>query len=127
MPNKKGKSTSKEERFFENLDQGAYSARWSGSGKKFKGKISSIPGTGKGNSWVQTATTKDLKSTVARDRDSQRRAQKQGEYDGMSASFYKKRADKYEAVLKDRLKKVEAQKKMKAASAKKATPKAKKK
>ena len=68
-----------------------------------------------------------MKSTVARDRDSQRRAQKQGEYDDMSASFYKKRADKYEAVLKDRLKKVEAQKKMKAASAKKVTPKAKKK
>ena len=127
MPNKRGKSTSKEERFFENLDQGAYSARWSGSGKKFKGKITSIPGTGKGNSFVQTATTKQLKAIVARDRDSQRIAQKRGDADGMPASFYKKRADNYEAILKDRLKKVEAQKKMKASSAKKAAPKAKKK
>jgi hypothetical protein len=126
MPNKKGKSTSKEERFFENLNQGSYNYRYSGSGKNFKGKISSIPGTNKGVSKT-SITTKDLKATVARDRDSQRRAEKKGEYDGMSASFYKKRADMYEAVLKDRVKKVAAVQKVKQNAAKKAAPKAKKK
>jgi hypothetical protein len=125
MPNKKGKSTSKQERFFQNLEQGAYSARWSGSGKKFKGEIKSIPGTNKGNNWTQSASTSQLKSAVARDRDSQRRAKKAGEFDGMSASFYKQRADQYEAVLKDRIKKVAAVKKVSSA-AKKTASKAKK-
>ena len=124
MPNKKGKSTSKEERFEANLSQGAYRARKSGSGKNFKGKIISIPGTNKGNETKYSWTTKELKLTVARDRDSQRRAQKQGEYDGMSASFYKKRADQYEAILKDRLKKVAAVKKV-STTAKKAAAKKK--
>jgi hypothetical protein len=129
MPNKRGKSTNKEERFFSNLDQGAYSAQWGSSKGKFKGKIKSIPGTNKGNTFAGSFTTKELKSIVARDRDSQRRAQKQGEYDGMSASFYKKRADQYDALLKDRVKKVAAQKvtnAAKKAAVKKAAPKTKK-
>jgi hypothetical protein len=127
MPNKNGKSTNKEEKFFKNLGQGAYSARWSGSGKNFKGKVSSIPGTNKGQSWLTTASTKDLKAAVARDRDSQRIAKKQGELDGMSASFYKQRADEYATALKIRQKKVAAVQKVKQNAAKKATPKSKKK
>jgi hypothetical protein len=112
MPNKKGKSTSKQERFFENLNQGAYNATWSGSGKNFKGKISSIPGTNKGQSWLTTASTKDLKAAVARDRESQRIATKQGEADGLPASFYKQRADEYAMALRIRQKKVAAVKKV---------------
>jgi len=122
MPNKKGKSTSKRERFFENLDQGAYTYSYS-AGKNFKGKIGSIPGTNKGQSWLTTASTKDLKAAVARDRESQRIAKKEGELDGMSASFYKQRADEYDSALKIRQKKVAAVQKVKQNAAKKSTKK----